>query len=102
MPKAVNKVIYGNQTIVDMTDATASSSDILLGKTAYGASGEKITGTCDYDTLLVEIADLEDRMGFPGAAYESEEITPGLLSNLQDRIGYPNEYSAEEEEENQD
>lgn len=41
----VNKVVYGDQTIVDLTDATATASDIAQGATAYGASGELLTGT---------------------------------------------------------
>lgn len=49
---AKNKVIYGGQTLIDLTDATLGQSDgakILSGETAYGKDGEKITGTCTYD-----------------------------------------------------
>ena len=42
---AKNKIVYGNETLIDLTDATATASDVASGKTAYGASGEKITGT---------------------------------------------------------
>jgi hypothetical protein len=43
----VNKVIYGDQTLVDMTDATADASKIARGYTAYLADGSKATGTLD-------------------------------------------------------
>ena len=49
---AKNKVVYGNTTIIDLTDATLDVNDgskILSGETAYGNDGEKITGTCTYD-----------------------------------------------------
>ena len=41
----VNKVEYGGNTIIDLTDATATADKILSGYTAYGATGEKLTGT---------------------------------------------------------
>ena len=41
----VNKVIFGAETLIDLTDATASASEILNGYTAYGADGNKLTGT---------------------------------------------------------
>lgn len=49
---AKNKVIFGNQTIIDLTDASLGATDgakILAGETAYGKDGEKITGTSTYD-----------------------------------------------------
>ena len=49
---AKNKIIYGNTTLIDLTDATLGQSDgdqILDGQSAYGKDGEKITGTCTYD-----------------------------------------------------
>lgn len=49
----VNKVIYGNQTLIDLTDATitgsAEADKILNGYTAYGADGTKVTGTSTFD-----------------------------------------------------
>lgn len=49
---AKNKIIYGGQTLIDLTDANLGATDgdqILSGKTAYGNDGEKITGTCTFD-----------------------------------------------------
>lgn len=49
---AKNKIIYGNQVLIDLTDATLGQSDgdkILSGQTAYGKDGEKIIGTSTYD-----------------------------------------------------
>lgn len=49
---AKNKVVYGGQVLVDLTDATLEKTNgdqILEGQTAYGRDGEKITGTCTYN-----------------------------------------------------
>lgn len=40
-----NKVIYGENVVIDLTDATASADKILSGYSAYGADGNKLTGT---------------------------------------------------------
>ena len=41
---AVNKVIYGNSTLIDLTSDTVDKSKILDGYTAHDKSGTKITG----------------------------------------------------------
>lgn len=46
----VNKVIYGNTTLIDISSDTVTASDILTGKTAHDKSGAPITGSCDYDS----------------------------------------------------
>ena len=42
---AINKVIYGTSTIIDITDATVDEEHLISGYTAYNAAGSKITGT---------------------------------------------------------
>ena len=42
----INKVVYGNTTLIDLTDSTLASADQLSqGITAYDRTGTKITGT---------------------------------------------------------
>lgn len=40
-----NKIIYGNQTLMDITDTTATENDVLEGEVFYSASGARSTGT---------------------------------------------------------
>ena len=42
---AYNKVIYGGNTLIDLTADTVTASDLLEGVTAHDASGAQITGT---------------------------------------------------------
>lgn len=41
----VNKVEYGNQTLIDITDTTAVASDVAQGKYFYAKDGTKTQGT---------------------------------------------------------
>ena len=45
----VNKVIYGNDTLLDLTSDDVARSDVLSGKYFHLPSGERTTGTCAYD-----------------------------------------------------
>lgn len=41
---AVNKVIYGGNTLVDLTGDTVTADDLAEGITATGANGDKVVG----------------------------------------------------------
>lgn len=47
---AVNKVVYGTTTIIDITDSTVMPETLGKGATAYDKSGAKITGTMEQAT----------------------------------------------------
>ena len=44
---AVNKVVYGDDTLMDITDTTATDDIVVKGETFYDASGQKRVGTFD-------------------------------------------------------
>ena len=46
----VNKVIYGNQTLLDLTNDNIVANKLLSGKTVHDKSGNQITGTYDFAT----------------------------------------------------
>lgn len=41
---AKNKIVYGNETLIDLTEDTVSSENLLSGATAHDRSGEQIQG----------------------------------------------------------
>lgn len=47
---AINKVIYGNDVLIDLTADTITASDLASGVTAHDASGAAITGTSTKDS----------------------------------------------------
>ena len=58
---AINKVIYGGETLIDLTGDTVTADKILSGFTAHDKRGEPITGTCEYDVDSIEEAAKEGR-----------------------------------------
>lgn len=49
MPNTINKVIYGGQTLIDLTNDTVTAADVLKNVTFHLPSGAIGTGTCEYD-----------------------------------------------------
>lgn len=48
---AKNKIIYGNETLIDLTGDTVSSDNLLSGATAHDRSGEQIQGSVVIPTV---------------------------------------------------
>ncbi len=46
---SINKVVYGGETLIDLTGDTVTEDKVLEGFTTHDKSGASITGTCDYD-----------------------------------------------------
>lgn len=46
---AISKVVYGNETLIDLTSDTIEADKLLTGYTAHGKDGELIEGACTFD-----------------------------------------------------
>ena len=56
----VNKVVYGDQTLIDLTADTVTPETLVLGATAHDASGGRISGNVDPIGLHVSGATVDD------------------------------------------
>ncbi len=73
---AVSKVVYGSETIIDLTSDTVTPDKLLSGYTAHDASGAQITGTATasgstetYATVYVGSGVPADTLGVDGDIY---------------------------------
>lgn len=46
---AISKVIFGGNTLIDLTGDSITKDKLLKGVTAHGPDGEPMTGTCEFD-----------------------------------------------------
>lgn len=61
----VNKVVYDGTTLIDITDSTATASNVASGYYFYLATGEKKQGTASLATATVTGTLLTLTDGFP-------------------------------------
>ena len=47
---AINKIVYGGRTLIDLTSDTVTADKLLKDTTAHGKDGVSITGTCTFDS----------------------------------------------------
>ena len=52
----INKVVFGSNTLIDISDTTATAGKIASGYTAYGANGVKVLGTLEQEVNELEVS----------------------------------------------
>ena len=78
----VNKVVYGSDTLIDLTSDTITAGDVLVGKYAHLPSGERVQGTCTYDADTSDAtATASDILSGATAYVNGNEIT-GTMPNI--------------------
>ena len=84
----VNKVIYGNTTLLDLTADTVTAADILTGKTAHDKSGAPITGSCNYDAYTSDADATAAEILNTKTAYVGGSKVTGSMPNRGAVTGY--------------
>lgn len=89
----VNKVVYGNQTVMDISDTTAEEGDVVSGKTFYKASGARSTGSAVipdisncYQTTDTAETDIQDADYFPFYDTSATAKRKTLWSNIKAKL----------------
>lgn len=77
----VNKVIFGNDTLIDLTSDTVTAGDILSGKTAHDKSGAPITGECTYDSDTTDADASASEILYGQTAYVNKNKLVGTMPN---------------------
>lgn len=72
---AVNKVVFGGQSIIDISDSTVTADKMLEGVTAYDKTGAKITGTIPQQAAKTVTAGTSKVSAGVSGKYMSGEIT---------------------------
>ena len=78
---ANSKIIYGGETLMDLTGDTVEKSKLLKGITAHGADGEPITGTCDYDANTQDATATASEILNGKTAYNKGSKVTGTMPN---------------------
>lgn len=78
---AISKVIYGGNTLIDLTADTITADKILTGYKAHGANGEAIIGTCDYDANTQDATAQAAEILSGKTAYNKANKITGTMKN---------------------
>lgn len=77
----VSKVVYGGQTLIDLTADTIKSDKLLKGYTAHGADGEVLDGACTFDADTQDATATGDEILVGKTAYNKGVKVVGTMKN---------------------
>lgn len=78
---AKNKIIYGGQTLIDLTSDTVTAADLAQGVTAHDRSGEIITGTNTFDADTSDADAVASEILATKTAYVNGSKITGSMTN---------------------
>jgi hypothetical protein len=77
----VNKVIYGNDTLIDISGDTLTADKLLTGYTAHDRSGSPIVGECDFDSDTTDADATASEILATKTAYVNKNKITGEMPN---------------------
>lgn len=77
----INKVIYGNNVLLDLTADTITASDLLKDVTAHDKSGASIVGSCTFDSDTTDADATASEILYGNTAYVNKTKITGSMPN---------------------
>lgn len=78
---AINKIIFGGDTLIDLTADTVDASHLLKNYKAHDRSGAVITGTCTFNADTSDATATADEILLNQTAYANGEKITGTMPN---------------------
>lgn len=66
---AISKVIFGSNTLIDLTSDTVSADNLVDGYIAHNSAGEQISGSLKYINYYSGSSDPSSSIGSDGDLY---------------------------------
>ena len=78
----ISKVVYGGDTLIDLTSDTVEAEALLVGHTAHGKDGELIEGTCSFDANTSDAtAKVSEILTGKTAYVNGQKLTGSMVNN---------------------
>lgn len=78
---AINKIIYGGETLIDLMSDTVDAAHLLSGYKAHDRSGTQITGTCTFNADTSDATASADEILSGQIAYANGNKITGTMAN---------------------
>ncbi len=79
--QCINKVVYGGNTLIDLTGDDVQAGDVRLGKVFHLPSGAEAVGTCAYDADTSDATAVAAEILFGKTAYKNGGKLTGTMPN---------------------
>lgn len=77
----VNKVVYGGDTLIDLSNDDVTRANVINGKYFHLPTGERTTGTCTYDADTSDADAAADDILSGKTAYKNGSKLTGSMTN---------------------